>query len=177
MSIETPNRHYDYPGVSITDIMRARYDGNAFYYLRLEEDRSTVEECIKNLQRENIIREIKIAVIGIEPRYAFVDPMWKGFVKDCSELLDDTITLRLHIVWQTIRKPTSMERLYQEVCWGKRAANGCMNRVCMTLEENRKRIDKRRLKEQAKRLIECLDSNIVKDVRELRKKRLSIGFR
>jgi hypothetical protein len=169
MSIDTPNRHYKHHGLSVAEIMNARYDGHAFYYLRLEEDRSTVEQCIEKLRHENIIREIKIDDEE-EFRYILVEPIWKDFVKDCSELLDDTIMIRLHLVWQNIRKPTPMERLYEEGCWGKRSANGRMNRVCKTLEENRKRIGKRRLKEQTTELIECLDSSIVKDVRELRKK-------
>ena len=170
MSIKTPNRHYKYPGVSVTDIINARYDGHAFYFLRLEEDRSTVEECIRNLQREDIVREIKIDAEQ-ESRYTLIEPIWKGFVKDCSELLEDIIMLRLHVIWQNIRKPTPMERLYDEYCWGERTVNGRMNRVCETLEENRKNcIGKKHLEEQAKQLIESLDYNIVKDVIELRKK-------
>jgi hypothetical protein len=172
MSIETPNRSYKHPGISVTDIMNARYDGHAFYYLRLEEDVLTVQECIRKLQDENIIREIKID--GEECRYILIEPIWKDFVKDCSMILEHDIMLRLFIVWQNIRKPTPMERLYQEYCWGKRSANGRMNRVCKALEENREKHNVVRprsdIKERAKQYINSLDYNIVQDVRELRKK-------
>lgn len=39
LSIEAPNKNYRYPGLSIADIINARYDGHAFYYLRLEDDK------------------------------------------------------------------------------------------------------------------------------------------
>lgn len=168
MSIETPNRQYKHHGVSVTDIINARYDGHAFYYLRLEEYRSAVEECIRKLEDENIVREIKID--GEERRYILVEPKWKDFVKDCSEILEHDITLRLYLVWKNLRRPKPEERLYEENCWGQRSIDGRMERVCSTLEKNRKLIGKRRLEEQAKQLIEPLDYNIVKDVRELRKK-------
>lgn len=168
MSIETPNRHYKHTGVSITDIMNARYDGHAFYYLRLEEDRLTVEDCIRKLQDENIIREIKID--GEECRYILLEQIWKDFVKDCSQIVEHDMTLRLHIVWQNLRRPKPEERLYEEICWGQRSIDGRMERAFSTLEKNRKLMGKRQLEEQAKKLIEALDYNIVKDVRELRKK-------
>ncbi len=168
MSIETPNRHYKNLGVSVTDIINARYDGHAFYYLRLEKDRSAVEECIRKLEDENIVKEIKID--GEECRYILTEPIWKDFVKDCSEILEHDITLRLHLVWKNLRRPKPEERLYEENCWGQRSIDGRMEHVCSTLEKNRKLIGKRRLEEQAKQLIEPLDYNIAKDVRELRKK-------
>jgi uncharacterized protein YihD (DUF1040 family) len=168
MSIETPNRHYNHPGVSVTDIINARYDGHAFYYLRLEEDRSTVEECIKKLRDENIIKEIKID--GEECRYTLVEPIWKDFVKDCSHILEHDIMLRLHTVWRNLRKPKPEERLFEENCWGPEFIDGRMKSVCSALEKNREDVGKRQLEEQAKQFIEVLDYNIVKDIRELRKK-------
>jgi hypothetical protein len=45
-----------------------------------------------------------------------------------------------------------------------------MKRVCNTLEGNRKGIGKKCLEKKANKLIECLDSNIVKDVSGLRNK-------
>ncbi|HZI69785.1 MAG TPA: hypothetical protein VFD60_01355, partial [Nitrososphaeraceae archaeon] len=59
LSIETPNRRYKYPGTSVTNIMNGRYDGHAFYYLRLEECRSLVEDCVQNLLKLNVIREVR----------------------------------------------------------------------------------------------------------------------
>jgi hypothetical protein len=172
MSIKTPNRSYKDPGVSVTDIINARYDGHAFYYLRLEEDVSTVHECIKKLQDENIIRETKID--GEESRYILVERLWEDFVKDCSMILEHDIMLRLFIVWQNIRKPTPMERLHQEYCWGKRSADGRIKRVCKALEENREKRNLVRsnydIKERAKHHINLLDYNLVQDVRELKKK-------
>ena len=167
MSIETPNKHYNNPGVSVSDIIRARHDGHAFFYLKLEEDRSTVEECIRYLQKDNIVKEIKIP--SEEPRYIFIDSIWKDFVIECSKLLEHTITLRQHIIWQSIRKPTPMERLFQEVRNGKQSADAHLNRVCQILERNKKNRDKRSL-EIPKHTIETLDYNILQDVRELRKK-------
>jgi hypothetical protein len=163
---------YKHPGVSVTDIINARYDGHAFYYARLEDDVSTVQECIKKLQDENIIREIKID--GEECRYILVEPLWEDFVKDCSTFLEHDIMLRLFIVWQNIRKPTPMERLYQEYCWGKRSADGRIKRVCKALEGNREKQNLVRsnydIKERAKHHINLLDYNLVQDVRELKKK-------
>ena len=69
LSIETPNRNYRYPGLSIADIINARYDGHAFYYLRLEDDKEMVQECISNLIKENIVSEVKIPVSGEPPNF------------------------------------------------------------------------------------------------------------
>jgi hypothetical protein len=168
MSIEIPNRWYEYPGVSVTDIINARYDGHAFLYLRLEEDRAIVEECIRNLLRDSIIKEIKTP--DVESRYVFIESAWENFVNDCSKLLEYIIILRLNMRWNRCRKPNPMERLFYESCWGKQSANGRLNRACKALEENRKRTNCRQLRKQAEKNIESLDHNIVNDVRELHKK-------
>ena len=46
LSIKAPTRHHKYPGVSVTDIMSERKYGHAFHYLRLEDYRTLVEECV-----------------------------------------------------------------------------------------------------------------------------------
>jgi hypothetical protein len=89
MSIETPNRYYKFPGVSVTDILKARYDGHAFYYLKLEDYRPLVEECITYLLKLNIIKQISNIPIHEEPRYEFVETICKEFVNDVSERLEN----------------------------------------------------------------------------------------
>jgi tRNA U34 5-carboxymethylaminomethyl modifying enzyme MnmG/GidA len=105
-----------------------------------------------------------------ESRYILIEPMWKDFVKDCSELLEGDIMLRLHIKWQNIENPTLVERQYYKSCWGKKHTDIHIIRVYDILKKQKKRIGKKRLEEQAKELMDRLDYNIVRDVRELRKK-------
>lgn len=116
MAIETPNRCYKYPGVSVTDILNARYDGHAFYYLRLQDYRPLVEECITYLLKLNIIKQISVIPMHEEPRYEFVETIYKEFVNDVSEQLEYDIMLRLHMVLQGLRPPTPQDRLYFERC-------------------------------------------------------------
>jgi hypothetical protein len=126
MSIETPYKYSKPPGFSVSDIIKGRLDGHAFYYLDLNKDRRLVKECIKKLQEENIIK-------GSEPiteggtRYELADYMWKDFVIDCEELLENTIMNRLHLVWYNIRRPSPEERIFYELCWGEKHTDVHMN--------------------------------------------------
>ena len=142
LSIETPNKHYRYPSLSIADIINARYDGHAFYYLRLEDDKVIVQECLNNLKREKIVSQIRIPS-RVEPSYKLADLRWKSFVTDCSLLLEDTVMMELHLKWQNLRRPSPLERIYYELCWGDRNANGHLIRVYQNFEENEKKSNTR----------------------------------
>ncbi len=169
MSIETPNRCYKYPGVSVTDITNARYDGHAFYYLRLEDYRSLVEDCITYLLKLNIIKQISGIPGHEEPRYEFVEAIYKEFVNDISEELEHDITLRLHLVWQNLRPPTPQDRLYIEWCWGARAANRKLNRVYNIFRENKKgNLNHNKNKKEKEDLIKSLDCNIIDVMKDLK---------
>ncbi|MGH9976262.1 MAG: hypothetical protein ACRD8Z_10570, partial [Nitrososphaeraceae archaeon] len=99
LSIETPNKHYSYLGLSITDIINARYDGHAFYFLRLEDEKHLVEECISNLKEERIVKETTLPSQD-ESRYELIDPRWKSFVTECAQLLEDSLLMHLHLKWK-----------------------------------------------------------------------------
>jgi hypothetical protein len=167
LSIETPNRHYGHPGLSVKDIISAHIYGHPFHYLKLEEDRSTVEECIKKLLGEKIL--IKTVVDGEEPRYSIAEPIWKEFVKECTKTFESVVTLRLHIIWQNIRKAKPEERLYLEYIMGQRTTDLRMKNVCTILESNRKSLGKKLLKDKTK-VIESIDYNIDQLAKALRKK-------
>jgi hypothetical protein len=166
LSIETPNRHYRYPGLSVKDITSAHIDGHPFHYLRLQEDRPIVEECVKKLLDEKIL--IKTIVDGEEPIYSLAEPIWKQFVKECTETFENVVTLRLHIIWQNIRKPASEERLYLEYIRGQRTTDLRMKKVCEILESDRKRRGKKFLKKDKTKVIESIDYNIVQLAKALR---------
>lgn len=138
LSIETPNKNYRYPGLSIADIINARYDGHAFYFLRLEDNKEMIQVCLNNLIKENIVSEVKIPVSG-EPRYELIDLRWKSFVTDCSQLLEDTVMMELHLKWQNLKRPRPLERIYYESCWGDINANGHLIRIYQNFEGNEKK--------------------------------------
>jgi hypothetical protein len=138
LSIKTPNKHYRHPGLSIADIVNARYNGHAFYYVRLEDDKQLVGECLLKLEKENIVKKIKIRSED-ESRYELVDLRWKSFVIECSEFLEDTVMMELHLKWQNLRRPRPLERIYYESCWGDRNANGHLIRVVQNFEVNEKK--------------------------------------
>jgi hypothetical protein len=175
LSIETPYRNYRYPGLSITDIMNARYDGHAFCFLRLEEDKELVQECLNNLERENIVKEIKTPSED-ESRYELVDLRWKSFVTECSQLLEDAVMMNFHLKWQNLRPPRPQERIYYEWCWGHRNADGHLNRVYQDYKRN-KEIASKRDKQQIKELIEDLDYNIYRRYKELERRSCDLAHR
>ncbi|MGH9974258.1 MAG: hypothetical protein ACRD8Z_00255, partial [Nitrososphaeraceae archaeon] len=168
LSIEVPNRHYKLPSFSVADIMNSRYDGHSFYFLRLEDDIQLVEECLRNLKREKIVREIKIPSQN-EPCYELVDLRWKLFVTECSQLLEDSVMTNLHLKWANLRPPSPQERIYYEICWGDGHANGHLNRVYLDYKRN-KEIASKRDKQQIKELIEDLDYNIYLRYKELERR-------
>ena len=158
LSIETPNKNYRYPSLSITDIINARYDGHAFYYLRLEDDKEMVRECLNNLKREKIVSEIRIP-LGIEPCYKLADLRWKSLVTDCFQLLEDTVMMELHLKWQNLRRPRPVERIYYESCWGDRNANGHLIRVVQNFEGNEKK-SSAHYRQEIEDLLYSIDCNL-----------------
>lgn len=168
LSIETPNKHYRYSGLSITDITNARYDGHAFYSLRLEYDREMIQECLNNLKREIIVSEIKIPVDG-ESRYKLVDLRWKSFVTECAQLLEDSVLMRLHIKWKNLRPCSSQERIWYESCWGDRDVNGHLISVYKHYKENQEKSNEQ-YKEQILDLTMHLDYNINQSHKKLESK-------
>lgn len=97
-----------------------------------------IQECLSNLIKENIVNKFKIPISG-EPCYALIDLRWKSFVTDCSQLLEDTVMMYLHLKWQNLRRPRPQERIYYESCWGDRNANGHLIRVNQNFEGNEKK--------------------------------------
>jgi hypothetical protein len=158
LSIKAPTRHYKYPGVSVTNIINGRHDGHAFHYLRLEDYRALVEECVKHLLKLNVIKELKGLPEHEESRYQFVEILWEEFINDISDLLENDIMLRLNLVWKHLRPPTAQERLYFEWCWG-RSADGKLNNVYNIFQVNKKKFNHD--KKQWKDLVNHLDCNIV----------------
>ena len=71
---------------------------HAFYYLRLEECRYLVEDCVQNLLKLNVIREVRGIPKHEEPRYEFVETMWKFLVNDVSDIIENNIVLRLNLI-------------------------------------------------------------------------------
>jgi hypothetical protein len=173
LSIETPNKHYRYPGLSIIDITNARYDGHAFYYLRLENDKETIQECLNNLIREKIVREIQISAEN-ELRYQLVDLKWKLFVEHCSQLLENTVMMELHLKWQNLRRPRPLERIYYESCWGDKNANGHLIRVCQNFEGNKKK-SSARYREEIEDLLYNIDYNLHQEFLNLESKYLDLA--
>ena len=158
LSMETPNKNYRYPGLSIADITNARYDGHAFYYLRLEDDEEMIQGCLNNLIRERIVSEVKIPASG-ESHYELIDLKWKSFVTDCFQLLEETVMMELHLKWQNLRRPRPLERIYYEKCWGDRNANGHLIRVYQNFEENEKKSNAR-YRQEIEDLLYSLDCNL-----------------
>lgn len=158
LSIETPKKNYRYPSLSIADIINARYDGHAFYYLRLEDDKEMVQECLNNLKGEKIVSEIRIPS-RVEPCYKLADLRWKSFVTDCSQLLEDIVMMELHLKWQNLRRPRPLERIYYESCWGDRNANGHLIRVYQNFEGNEKKSNAR-YRQEIKDLLYSIDCNL-----------------
>jgi hypothetical protein len=76
--------------------------------------------------------------------------------------------LRLNLVWKNLRPPTAQERLYFEWCWGRRDANGKLNRVYEIFKVNKANPDHNR--KEWKDLIGNLDCNISDAMRDLSKK-------
>lgn len=158
LSIETPNKHYRHPCLSIDDILNARYNGHAFYYLRLEDDKRLVEECLCKLEKENIVKKIKIRSED-EPRYELVDLRWKSFVIECSEFLEDTVMMELHLKWANLRRPRPQERIYYELCRGDRNANGHLILVVQNFDGNEKK-SSARYKQKIEDLLYSIDCNL-----------------
>ena len=77
----------------------------------------------KSLLKLNIIKKVNCTPEQEESRYEFVETLWKEFIKDISNLLENVIRIRLILVWKHLRRPTAQDRLYFEWCWG-RNANG-----------------------------------------------------
>ena len=179
MSIETPHKYPRLPGFSITDIIKGRLDGHAFSFLNLDKYRALVEDCIKKLQKENIVKGTELSVRE-EPRYEVTDPMWKDFVIDCEELLENTIMHRLHLVWNNIRRPNLKERANYELCWGEKHTDRHMGSIYNNAFEKKhnkmpkktKCRSKRRSEDEDEvtRLLRLLDNVIVKHVEEFKQK-------
>ena len=168
LSIKAPTRHLTYPGVSVTDIISERKYGHAFHYLRLEDYRTLVEECVKNLLKLNIIKKVNYLSEQEETRFEFVETLWKDFIKDISNLLDGDIRIRLILVWKHLRRPTAQDRLHFEWCWGQNA-NGKLIDVCDIFRVNmKKKLDHN--KKYWKNLIGDFDCNIVDTIKEISKK-------
>ncbi len=176
MSIETPYNYYKPPGFSITDIINGRLDGHAFWYLNLDKRRVLIQECIKNLRKENIVKSLVLAD-NDEPRYELTDPIWKNFVIDCEELLENSIMHRLHLVWYS-RRPRPEERSYYELCWGEKETDVHMNWIYNydDEEKHKKRLVKTQHRsddgkdEKVMHLLKSLDNAITKYVEVLDKK-------
>ncbi len=173
LSIETPNKHYRNPGLSIADIINARYDGHAFYFLQLEDDKEMVQDCLNNLKREKIVREIRIPAED-ESRYKLVDLKWKSFVLHCSQLLEDTVMMELHLKWQNLRRPRPLERIYYESCWGDRDANVHLIRVNQNFRENEEKSNDRH-KQEIKDLLYNIDYNLHQEFINLESKYLDLA--
>jgi len=136
--------------------------------LRLEDYRSLVEECITYLLKLNLITQISDLPVHEEPRYEFVETIYKEFVNDVSEQLEYDMMLRLYMVWQSLRPPTPLDRLYFERCWGMKAANGELKRVCNNLQGNKNRtLNRNKNKKETKKRIKNLDCNIADTMKGL----------
>ena len=168
LSIETPNRFYKCPGLSISDIINARYDGHAFYFLRLENDKELVHECLNSLTREKIVSEIEIPSED-DTRYKLRDPRWKSFVIEGSHLLEDTVTMELHLKWQNLRRPRPLERIYYESCWGDRSANGHLKRVYQNYQGNEEKSNSR-YRKGIEDLLYDIDCNLHQEFKDLESK-------
>jgi len=168
LSIETPNRFYKCPGLSISDIINSRYDGHAFYFLRLEDDKELVQECLNSLNREKIVSKIKIPSED-DTRYKLIDPRWKSFVIEGSHLLEDTITMELHLKWQNLKRPRPLERIYYESCWGDRSANGHLIRVYQNYQGNEEKSNSKYRKE-IEDLLYDIDCNLHQEFKYLESK-------
>ncbi len=158
LSIETPNKNYRYPGLSIADITNARYDGHAFYYLRLEDDKEMIQECLNNLIREKIVSKIR-ELSRNGPRYKLVDLRWKSFVTDCSQLLENTVMMELHLKWQNLKRPRPLERIYYESGWGDINANRHLIRIYQNFEENEKK-SSAEYRQEIEDLLYSIDRNL-----------------
>jgi hypothetical protein len=168
---DTPNKSYNYPGISVTDVLSARYDGHAFWYLRLENNGSMIEKCFNSLLKLGVVTRIKTP--QNESRYKLVDPDWKEFIESCLVLLEGAIMNWLHLIWSNIRPPTPTERLYYESCWGKRNADFHLRTV---YSDSKKDNPGRLNKTNSKGLLDMLSINIHRFISRIEEKycRLSI---
>jgi len=185
ISIETPYSHLRPNDFSISDIIKRRLEGHAFWYRDLDKYRALVDDCIKRLQEENILKCTKFST-GEEPRYELVDPSWKDFVIDCEELLENTTMHRLHLIWYNFHRPYPEERTYYESCWGEKGIDLHMDRI---YTNNNRESSKRRHKsamrkfrskrkhsydkdkeDETDRLLRLLDNVIVKNVEGFKQK-------
>jgi hypothetical protein len=152
----------------VSDIINERKYGHAFHYLRLEDYRTLVEECVKCLLKLNIIKEVNGMPEQEETRYEFVETLWKEFIKEISDLFDGDIRIRLILLWKHLRPPTAQDRLHFEWCWGPNA-NGTLIDVYNIFQVNmKKKLDHN--KKYWKNLVGDFDCNIVDTIKELSKK-------
>ena len=165
-SFDTPNKSYKYPGISVNDILNARYDGHAFWYLRLEDYIEMIEECLNLLLKWGVVTRIKTPEKE-EPRYESARPDWEDFVKSCLQLMDGAIMHWLHLKWNNIRPPNPLERRYYETVWGKRNADCHLRSVYNNWKNN----DSRRMKKaDVKYLLECLSVRIYENILKIEEK-------
>jgi hypothetical protein len=168
-SLKTPlpygDDNYDlYPGVSVTDILGARYGGYAFLHADLNEE--MILQSFKLLEKEKVVKEI-IADNG-KVRYDIIEPSLKDFVKDCLDLFNGAIMFRFYIIWKGIRPPSPEERQYCEFHWGEKITDQRFIHVYQILRANKQ--NKTHDKKESKYHIECFDNSIYEHIKNLREK-------
>jgi hypothetical protein len=168
-SLKTPlpykDDNYDlYPGVSVTDILGARYGGYAFLHIDL--NREMIEESFRFLEKEKVVKEIMVN--NGEIRYDIIEPLLKEFVKDCLDLFNGAVMFRFNICWHCIRPPSPEERQYCELHWGKKITDQRFIHVSQILRANKQ--NKTQNIKEAKYRIECFDNSIYEYIENLRGK-------
>jgi hypothetical protein len=137
-SLKTPlpykDDNYDlYHGVSVTDILGARYGGYAFLHVDLNKE--MILQSFKLLEKEKVVKEI--IVDNGEVRYDIIEQSLKDFVKDCLDLFNGAIMFRFYITWKGIRPPSPEERQYCELHWGKKITDQRFIHVSQILRANK----------------------------------------
>ena len=143
-----------------------------FWYLSFKLPKVEVENSIRLLEKENIIKNIIIP--NNEPRFIISDSLFQEFISECLTLRYGLITLRFNLIWNNLRHPSPLEREYHEFYIGKRRTDGVFNKVTKYLfdkdRKNKNNPDYRKNKKEKKERIESIDYNIYKYVSHIKTK-------
>lgn len=118
--------HYRYqlPGVSIREFLRGIHGGQALEHAPQFLSQSEAEEYFGLLVREGLIKQV-ITFHG-EARYDITDENLRTFLKDCW-VVHGIASLTMRLIWERIRSPTSEEREWYEMLWGKQRTTVHLN--------------------------------------------------
>jgi hypothetical protein len=111
---------YILPGISAREFLHGIKGGQALEHVPQSMSQAETEECFRLLTQEGLIEQVLI--FHGEPRYDLVDKDLGLFLKDCW-VIHGVSSITMDFIWKNVRMPTSDERKWYEMLWGKRTAD------------------------------------------------------